>query len=106
MSVLQEGAIDDAVKNGGVKLWHLATAFAAFIVWGGTVMLTVGAKMAEVDVRLLRAETDISDTRLNYERRDVMDERLLAVETELKRIEDSEKTQADTLEEIRKRLRR
>ena len=79
---------------GGTQLrsWHIYAALIILVLTLGTVVFNAGGESAAVNQRLQQHDSDIKqirqDLRDQYERKDVVDGRLSAIEESLKRIED------------------
>lgn len=88
----------------GWQKWQVYLALVVMILTLATVIFKAGIEDASLSGRVERLEYDVKRISEEYERKDVVEERLSNIEKSEARVEANEQTQGDTLERLLVRL--
>lgn len=86
--------------SDGWKRWQIYFALLTLLTTCGAFIFDAGINKAQIESRLMNAEQEIQEIKVQYERKDVVEERLMNIEQSEERIEKAEQEQADNIQKL------
>lgn len=86
--------------GSGWRPWQIYMALISLFMTLSTVVYNVAVSKTTQDSRTTQLEKDVEEIRQDYERRDVVEQRLTNIEATERRIEEANRQQGDTLQKI------